>query len=198
MDMDIVKLCLDMGAYKAEEIPVQKLVFSPELRMLCEKNACGRFARNYTCPPSVGEVDDLIQKLRSFSKAIIWQNIYKLEDSFDYEGMMEGQRKHSTMTLEIARSVYAELGRENALVLGAGGCTLCDRCAIQTNESCRYPDDALSSLEAYGINVTKIGEVSDLKYINGINTVTYFSGVFLNQPKDFTHRQVAKSPQICL
>ncbi|MCL2321086.1 MAG: DUF2284 domain-containing protein [Oscillospiraceae bacterium] len=177
--MDIVKLCLDMGAYKAEEIPVQKLVFSPELRILCEKNACGRFAKNYTCPPLIGKVDELIQKLQSFSRAIIWQNIYKLEDSFDYEGMMEGQRKHNAMTHEIAQIVYDELGRDNALVLGAGGCSLCEKCAIQTNEPCRYPDDALSSLEAYGINVTKICEVSKLKYINGINTVTYFSGVFL-------------------
>ena len=44
--MDIVELCLEMGAFKAEEIPVGKLAFQPELRELCEHNACGRYARN--------------------------------------------------------------------------------------------------------------------------------------------------------
>jgi len=176
--MDIVKLCLDRGATKAEEIPISKLVFKPELRELCARNACGRFGRNYTCPPYCGEINDLIAKLQSFSHCVIWQNVYTLEDSFDFEGMMEAQQKHNAMTLDIAREVYAALGRENALVLAAGGCTLCETCALQTGEPCRYPDDALSSLEAYGIFVAKISDVSGMKYINGKDTVTYFSGVF--------------------
>lgn len=177
--MDIVNLCLQMGASKAEEISVEKLVFMPELRALCEQNACGWFARNYTCPPFVGEAGGLIAKIKSFQKAVIWQNVYRIADSFDFEGMMEAQAKHNTMTIEIAQKVYAELGRKNVLVLKAGGCALCNACAAQTNEPCRHPDDALSSLEAYCINVSKLEEVSDMKYINGKNTVTYFSGVFL-------------------
>ena len=176
--MDIVKLCLDMGAAKAEEVPIDRLVFKPELRELCEHNACGRYARNYTCPPYVGEVNELIARLKSFSHCVIWQNIYSLEDSFDFEGMMEAQEKHNAMTLSVAREIYAKLGRDNALVLAAGGCSLCDTCTVNTNEPCRYPDDALSSLEAYGIFVAKIGDVSGMKYINGKDTVTYFSGAF--------------------
>ena len=178
--MDIVKLCLDRGAAKAGEIPIDKLVFRPELRELCERNACGRFNRNYTCPPYCGEVNDLIKKLKAFAHCVIWQSVYPLEDSFDFEGMLEAQRRHNAMTLLIAREVYAELGRENALVLAAGGCTLCEICAMNTNGPCPYPDDALSSLEAYGIFVAKISDVSDMKYINGKDTVTYFSGVFFS------------------
>ena len=180
MELDIVKLCLDMGAAKASEISIDKLVFRPELRELCEQNACGRFNRNYTCPPLVGEADILIAELKTFSRCVIWQNVYALEDSFDFEGMMEAQRSHNDMTLAAARRVYAELGRENALVLAAGGCTLCEKCAALTDEPCLYPDDALASLEAYGIFVAKIADVSDMKYINGKDTVTYFSGVFWN------------------
>lgn len=81
--MNFVKLCLEMGATRAVEIPVDKLVFQPKLRELCEQNACGRFASNYTCPPLVGEVEDLIEQLKGFSTAVIWQNVYTLEDSFD-------------------------------------------------------------------------------------------------------------------
>lgn len=178
INIDILKLCLDAGASKAEEISVEKLVFSPELRVLCESNACGRYSCNYTCPPFVGDVNELVAKVKSFSNAVVWQNIYELEDSFDFEGMMYAQSKHNSMTREIARLVYDGFGRGNALVLAAGGCSLCAECAIKTDEPCRFPDDALPSLEAYGINVTEIGKASGLKYINGKDTVTYFSGVF--------------------
>ena len=50
------------------------------------------------------------------------------------------------------------------------------RCAKHAPRSL---DDALSSLEAYGIHVAKIGDVSGLRYINGKDTVTYFSGEFV-------------------
>ena len=176
--MDIQKLCLSLGASKAEEISIEKLTFSPELRILCEQNSCGRFAGNYTCPPCIGNVEELIAKVKSFKHAVIWQNIYPLEDSFDFEGMMDGQKKHNTLTLEIGNYIYEKLGRENALVLGAGGCTICDECAQKTATPCRNIDLALASLEAYGINVSEIGNISTLKYINGQNTVTYFSGAF--------------------
>ncbi|MCL2050776.1 MAG: DUF2284 domain-containing protein [Lachnospiraceae bacterium] len=177
--MDFVKLCLSKGAKKAEAIPVEKLILMPELREFCEQNKCGRFGRNYTCPPYVGEKEELIKKIKSYKIAIIWQNIYELEDSFDFEGMMDGQEKHNQMTLEIAEEAYQEMGRDKVLVLAAGGCTLCPACASLTDEPCRNPGRALSSLEAYGINVAKIEEISGLKYINGKDTVTYFSGLFM-------------------
>jgi len=178
--MDVIQLCLRLGAARAEEIRVADMVLQPELRVYCEQNRCGRYARNLTCPPFIGDVHDLIGKLTTFSRAVIWQNIEPLEDSFDFEGMMAAQQKHNAMTLEIAHCLYAQMGRENVLVLAAGGCSKCEKCAAETGEPCRFPDDALSSLEAYGINVSKIGEVSGMKYINGPNTVTYFSGALWN------------------
>ena len=177
--MDIIKLCLDQGAFKAEEIPVTSLVFAPELRKLCEDNRCGRFGRNYTCPPFSGEVDMLINKLKTFSKAVIWQNVYHLEDSFDFEGMINAQREHNEQVLNISKQIYKNIDRDKCVVLAAGGCTLCETCAAVTGEPCRDAENAFSSLEAYGIFVSKIESVSGLKYINGEDTVTYFAGAFL-------------------
>ena len=177
--MDILQLCMDYGATKAEEIPVSKIVLQPELRKYCEVNSCGLYGKNYTCPPHVGEVDDLINNLRKYNRAFIWQNIYPLEDSFDFEGMMDGGKHHQEMTLKIANEIYAKLGKDDVLILSAGGCSKCKSCGIKTSEPCRHPESALVSLEAYCINVSQIGEVSSLKYINGENTVTYFSGAFL-------------------
>jgi len=179
--MDIKKICIALGAAGIGEISIDEIKFAPELRTLCEANSCGRFDSNYTCPPNIGEVDELIAKLQSFDNAVIWQNIYPLEDSFDFEGMMDGQDKHNAMTIEIAKNIYEKFGREKAIVLGAGGCTICTECAAKKKEPCRNSELALASLEAYGLNVSQIAELAGLKYINGQNTVTYFSGVFYNK-----------------
>jgi predicted metal-binding protein len=176
--LDPVSLCLELGATKAERIPVEQLVFQPELRRYCEQNACGRYGKNYTCPPYIGDTEALIAKVRGFRSAVIFQNIYALEDSFDFEGMMEAQRNHNEMTRAVARRVYAERGRENALVLAAGGCTLCERCGAPDGAPCPGEADALASLEAYCINVSQVENVTGMKYINGQDTVTYFSGIF--------------------
>ena len=152
--------------------------FDARFRKLCEDNTCGSYGRNYMCPPAIGSFEDCKNEILRFKHALVAETIYPLEDSFDFEGMMEGQAKHNKMARSIARLVYEGLGKDKALVLSAGGCSFCEVCGIITGEPCRAPENAMASLEAYGINVSEIGRVSDLKYINGVNTVTYFAGVF--------------------
>ena len=67
----------------------------------------------------------------------------------------------------------------DALMLGAGGCNYCKRCAAADDKPCPFPDKAFASLEAYGIYVSQLAEAAGLKYINGQNTITYFSAILL-------------------
>ena len=67
-----------------------------------------------------------------------------------------------------------------SLFLCAGGCRICEVCAKKTGEPCRHPELAMPSLEAYGVNVSKLATAAGMKYINGQNTVTYFSGVLFD------------------
>jgi len=175
--MDFVKVCLDAGAAKAAQVLTAQLTFDEIFRTYCEKNYCGRYGKNYTCPPHVGEIADLIRDIRTRETAVLWQTISPLEDSFDFEGMTRAREKHNDITLKIAEQARELLG-SNVLILGAGGCFLCETCAVNTKEPCRFPGKAISSLEAYGIDVSKVETVTDMKYINGANTVTYFSGLF--------------------
>jgi len=179
--MNVEVLCRNLGAHKVSTVAVAELEFSQDIRDLCKANACGRYGSNYTCPPSVGELDELVEKAKQFSSITVWQNVYPLEDSFDIDGMFCSQQHHNTMTLNIAKEVYKEFGRDKALVLAAGGCTICKECAAIASEPCRSPEEALTSLEAYGINVSTLAKSAGMKYINGKNTVTYFSGAFTMQ-----------------
>lgn len=65
-----------------------------------------------------------------------------------------------------------------------GGCRLCRVCAKRDNQPCRHPEAALTSLECCGIDVYHTTKDTDLKYINGTNTVTYFGMVLFGCEND--------------
>lgn len=171
----VLKKALELGAYKASIIDAKKLVLDAYFREMCKANACGKYGKCYQCPPYVGEIEDLINHVRSYSYALVYQTVYPLEDSYDFEGMIEAGKRHNKLTQMINDYAKKNVSNMNFLHLGAGGCKLCETCAAITNEPCRFPKRALSSLEAYGINVSKLAESANMNYINGKDTVTYFS-----------------------
>lgn len=168
---------LKAGADFSVIINVSDIPFAPELLELCRQNSCGNYGRNWMCPPLVGDVDELMLNLQTFKKAVVFSKIYQLEDSFDVEGMAAGNKNFRILTenaAEIARKEYPD-----CLILSAGGCTKCKKCAAEDKLPCRYPSLAFSSLEAYGIQVSSLAKVCGLNYINGKNTTTFFGGVFI-------------------
>ncbi len=173
---NLVNICIEAGAFKAYIIPTDDIPFDADLRSYCEANICGNYGKNYACPPNVGDSQELIDKAKSYEKALVFQTVTQIEDSFDFEGMKEAARKHS----KVADTINKEIGKQFDiyLQLTAGECTVCETCALTEDRPCRFPGKAISSLEAYCMNVSTLAERCQMKYINGQNTVTYF-GAFL-------------------
>jgi len=167
------KEILSLGAKAAEVIPVDSISFNTAFRDMCASNACGNYGKSYMCPPDIGEISDLIREAKSYSHALVYQTVGSLEDSYDIEGMLEAGMLHNSLAQNVRELFEKKLGK-TALHLGAGGCRLCPICGKKTGEPCRFPDKAMSSLEAYGINVSKLAAQCGMRYINGENTVTYF------------------------
>ena len=175
----LIQLALDSGAAKAVIIPQEQIVTSAAFREICAGNGCGMYGKCWMCPPDAGNIDTLIAEVRKYSHGLWYQTIGNLEDSFDFEGMIEAGRLHVLVSQKIQENVK-KLLPAGLLHLSCGGCRLCERCAKLDNEPCRMPEKALSSLEAYGIDVYQTTKDTDLKYINGADTVTYF-GIVLFQ-----------------
>ncbi|MDR2767393.1 MAG: DUF2284 domain-containing protein [Treponema sp.] len=161
-------------------IPVTELVFSPELLKSCESNVCGHYNSSWTCPPAAGALEEQRAKILAYKNAFIFTTKYDLEDSFDYEGMTRAREIHTVLTLEIREKAGGKFP-----VYGAGSCPCCKlyagggTCAFP--DPCRFPEKAISSIEAAGINVTDLSRSAGVKYNNGANTVTYFSMVLFNE-----------------
>ncbi len=175
---EIENKILELGANKTASVNVKDIVFDKGFRLLCESNACGKYGKCWTCPPDAGEIEKLIEDAKSFDGAIVYQTYGPLEDSYDFEGMMAVGEAHNKLTQKVMKQFSGVNYFKKTLHLGAGGCRVCNECAKLTQEPCRFPLLALSNLETYGIDVSQLAKSAGLNYINGQNTVTYFSGFF--------------------
>lgn len=170
---------VECGAQRAVAVRREDIRYDLIFREICRGNACGGWGACWMCPPDVGPAEELIEQARRFPGGVLYQNVYPLEDSFDYEGMMDARRAHQACSMRIAQVLP-----EGVLHLSVGGCGVCERCAKKDGEKCRFPDKALPSLEAYCINVYDTAENAGLKYINGQDTVTYFGMVLFGEDQD--------------
>ena len=174
---------LRLGANRAAVIAADQIETDRIFRDMCAANACGVYGKCWMCPPDVGEIEELMAREKQYDHALVYQRIGQLEDSFDVEGMAEAKVAHRAISFAL-RKHFRDLGLERSLHLGAGGCGVCKPCSKIKGEPCAHPDLAMSSLEAYGINVSRMAQTAGMNYINGANTVTYFGVVLFSLPID--------------
>lgn len=177
---ELMQAIVAHGAAHAGIARVADIEFDRSFRAFCEQNSCGMYGHCWQCPPDCGDIDTLIAKSKSYDTAIVYQIIFPLEDSYDLAGMLEAGKEMNRLNTEV-RALAENSGMKNALFLGAGSCQLCKRCAKLDNMPCRFPDRAIPSLEAHGVNVSTLASLAGMKYINGVNTVTYFGAIFCKE-----------------
>lgn len=175
---EFLRLAMNLGADHAAIITPDNIPFAASLRQSCDQNYCGRFNSCWVGPPAIGEVEALMQQVREFPRALVVQTVGQLEDSFDYEGMMAAKETHTSVFRALLPEIRRRFADQQTLALSCGCCDLCPECTYP-DEPCRDPDNAVSAVEAYGINVNPMLTACDLKYNNGPNTVSYVSLFFL-------------------
>ncbi|MGI6157813.1 MAG: DUF2284 domain-containing protein [Saccharofermentanales bacterium] len=143
-----------LGATHVAVVPVERMRFDRAFRDLCAANVCGNYGTCHICPPAVGPIDELIEKARSYTYALVVAATYTPDDG-DFVG--GGEAVH-----RILRPLRADARRLgwDVLALGAGHCVLCETCALRDGAPCRHPDDALPSLESHGVDVGHLVELS--------------------------------------
>ena len=168
----LVSEAIDAGFSQAGELNVKSLVFMPEVRAMCNADRCRQYGKNWRCPPGCGSVEEAAQRASQYSYGIIVQTIGLMEDEFDYDTIKETSEKHKKNFYALVDGL--KIRYPDMLPMGAGTCELCEICTYPGAE-CRFPDRSMSSMEAYGLWVSKVCELSGIPYNNGRNTITYTS-----------------------
>lgn len=154
-------------------LPTERIPFSEEVRRYCQNGGCGHYGRSWACPPAVGEEEVCRARCLSYDRILVFNAVYPLEDSFDFEGMKRGMLAFK----EVCDRVY-ERAREKLpdfLLLSNEGCFRCPECTFP-DRPCRIPDKLFPSIEGYGIWVSELAARAGLTYCRP-QTVTYFGGL---------------------
>ncbi len=160
-----------------KEIDVNLITIDPAVRAMCKQNTCGQYGTNHMCPPSIKGLEDWEEEIFSYTKAVIVTKVYPTKGSFDLKTWMVSMEDFQKNLLQLKKNVLNTYPEKTILILGAGACRLCERCALLDNEDCRLPNEAFPSLEACGIDVMALSKRVGIKYNNGKNTVTYIGAV---------------------
>ncbi len=172
--MEELKLILNnLNQHKL--IEVDELVRADFVRKYCQQNACGKYGRTWVCFEA-NKKKYKLDRAFDYDYVLLFNNVYKLEDSFDIE-TMDSSAAHF---MDIVRKIWAFFKKKklDSLPFGLGGCELCKKCTFP-NDECRYPDQVIFPLESIDIDVASTAYNNGFNYINGINTVTYFAIFFL-------------------
>ncbi len=169
---ELVREAIDTGFSQAGELNIEALVFMPEVRDMCRADRCRMYGRNWRCPPGCGSIEDAAKQASRYTYGLIVQTVGRMEDDFDYETIAATGEKHKTDFMTLVKRVKKRY--PGILPMGAGTCTLCESCTYP-DAPCRFPEDSVSSMEAYGLWVSKVCELSGIPYNNGKQTITYTS-----------------------
>jgi predicted metal-binding protein len=165
----------EAGFDAAGALDCSTIILRPEAREACAQNKCGRYGKNWSCPPGCGSLDECAARIRQYAKGLIVQTVATLEDEFDGEGMMEAAHRHE----QSFRRLSGELRKDypGLLPLGTEGCSNCEQCSYP-DAPCRDPHGASSPMEAFGMMVSDVCRANGMQYYHGKGTLT-FTGCYL-------------------
>ena len=158
-------------------LDVSTLEVKQAVRDMCADNTCGAYEKRWSCPPGCGTIEECGERLRKFTHGILVQTCGDVEDSLDFEAMMDIEADHKAH-FEQMYAALREKGGE-LLALGAGCCTQCRECTYP-DAPCRFPDKAVASMEAYGLLVLEVCKANGLTYYYGPEKMAYNSCFLLN------------------
>ena len=169
---ELEKLGLEAGFSHVVPLDRTTIEIKSEVREMCRTGNCGAYGKKWSCPPGCGTLEECKAQLEQYQWGILVQTVGPLEDSLDYESMMEIEARHKdhfAQLEKILRKSYPDM-----LALGAGGCTKCEICTYP-DAPCRFPGQAFASMEAFGMLVLQVCKANNLTYYYGPNTMAYTS-----------------------
>lgn len=167
---NLSKIAAECGFSAWAALDVSTIELKPEVRDMCAVNTCGMYGKRWSCPPGCGTLEECGERLKDRTMGILVQTIGDIEDSFDFEAMMEIEAEHREHFQEMHNALLE--ARVNVLAIGTGCCTVCRECTYPS-APCRFPEKLVASMEAYGMVVNEVCKANGLAYNYGPEKMAY-------------------------
>ena len=166
-----------IGIFQHGYIDPSEIVFREEIQDICRGNACRAYGKTWACPPAIGGIEECRSRVNNYKNALVFSCKYDLEDSYDYEGMVEAGEEFRRTCDKLWERLE---GHKNGfLLLANGGCQRCETCTYPYSP-CRMPEKLFPAFEGHGIVVAEVAKLAGINYINGKDTVTYLGMLLYN------------------
>jgi len=172
MYKDLAEIAKTSGFTHYSPLDVSTLEFMQEIRDMCNAKQCRNYDTSWSCPPACASIDDMRERVQKYKEGILVQTVGELEDSLDWDGIMEIGAVHKQNFGKMRETL--NINFQNIMALGAGECKICDKCTYPDNP-CRYPDKMETSMEACGLFVSKVCTDNNLGYNYGPEKMAFTS-----------------------
>ena len=183
----LTELASECGFSYSAPLDVSRLEFLQEVRDMCNGKMCDRYGKSWSCPPACPSLEEMRERVKSYSDGLLVQTVGDIEDSYDWEGIMETGARHkqnfARLWDEIAAYKQNKPGengeietkeRPSVYAMGAGACNLCESCTYP-DAPCLHPERMSASMEACGLFVSKVCTDNGLKYNYGPDKIAFTS-----------------------
>jgi predicted metal-binding protein len=179
---DLKQTALDLNISHTALLDTSDIQFHEDFRKVCEKNVCGKYNATWMGPPVIGPIRDLKKKVLRFRQGLLLQTVHQVAGSLDMKGMLAAAGEHRAVFRSFLEKIRKKFPDDNFLPLDAGCCSYCEKCAYQDNEPCRNPDWAVSSVEAYGMNVAALMKTAGMSLNHGKEAIGFVGLILFNDP----------------
>ncbi len=146
------RIAESMGFSHAAVMRTSDFVIVPEYRHYCEENLCGRYGKEPNCPPEVGAVVDLKEKISGYKRALVLQMEINAADK-DMDRFYEWQKAGINSLTEKMLCIVERCEGKKPLMISAGPwknsacvsayCIDCQKMAEHLGMKCWENDDKL-------------------------------------------------------
>ena len=181
---EVTRCAQELGIASVQEIDPKILVPEQWVRTLCEEDKCGNYGKNYTCPPLVGTLGEMKERLASFNRGILFQYATPVDVKGDRKGVQESKVDFHRKILEL-EGFFILRGIRDLWGMIGGSCSLCGVCHARAEKPCPQPEDARSSLESLGIAIIPLLEALGLDNAFHPDKITWTGCILFNPGKPF-------------
>lgn len=161
MEQELTALAKEEG-FLVSLLPTEEVPVDGKFRQFCEQNICGRYGANYSCPPDCGSVETLHATLLAQPHALVIETIHPIDGYENKAAVLQAKKEHNAAVLRFMKTMR-EHGYEG-FCTGYNGCPLCDPCLKTKGLPCAHPEQRISCMSAYCIDVAALAERCGLPF----------------------------------
>ena len=174
--IDMVMTFAGQAGFKAARFDASALEPKQEVRSYCVQDKCNRYNASWSCPPACGSLEEMKDRMSRYSTGILLMTVIETGGHYDPGTIRHGadHKERFDALVRQTRTLFPD-----CLPMGAGSCTRCAECTYP-DAPCRFPDELYYSMEASGLMVKDVCDLSGMPYYWGPDRVCFFSCILIN------------------